>query len=194
MADQNNESSGSDDAAQHADDGQAHQNHDHQGHAGHDDQGGHQDHHAHMAADFKRRFWISMVLSVPIVGLSPLIQGLLGLKETLAFPYDSYVQWALSTAVFLYGGWPFLAGLVDELRKKQPGMMTLIGLAITVAYGYSSAVVFGLSGKVFFWELATLIDIMLLGHWIEMKSVMGASQALEELAKLMPSEAMRVRM
>ncbi|MBK8916236.1 MAG: copper-translocating P-type ATPase [Phycisphaerales bacterium] len=91
--------------------------------------------------------------------------------------------------MYFYGGWPFLKGLFSELGKRQPGMMTLIGLAISVAYFYSSLVVFGVRGEVFFWELATLIDIMLLGHWIEMKSVMGASAALEKLVKLMPAEA-----
>jgi Cu2+-exporting ATPase len=145
-----------------------------------------------MVADFRRRFWISTALTVPVVVLSPMIQGLLNLRATLRFPGDSYVQWALASGIFFYGGWPFLKGLFDELRKKSPGMMTLIGLAVTVAYVYSSAVVFGLPGKVFFWELATLIDVMLLGHWIEMKSVMGASKALESLVQLMPSEAHRV--
>ncbi len=155
--------------------------------------GDHGSHHAHMVADFRRRFWISLVLSIPILGLSTLIQGLLGLEDVLAFPGQGYVQFGLSTIVFIYGGWPFLKGLVNELRKKEPGMMTLIGLAIMVAYVYSSMVVFGLPGKVFFWELATLIVIMLLGHWIEMRSVMGASGALEELVKLIPSEAHRLK-
>lgn len=153
---------------------------------------GHHGHHAMMAADFKRRFWISLVLTLPALALAPMIQEWLGLKEAMAFPGDSYVQWALATAIFLYGGWPFLTGLLKELRQKQPGMMVLIGLAISVAYVYSTLVVFGLAGRMFFWELATLIDIMLLGHWIEMRSVMGASRALEELVKLMPSEAHRV--
>src|SRR5699024_135858 len=93
------------------------------------------------------------------------------------------------TFIFFYGGWPFITGAIDELKDKNPGMMTLIGLAILVAYVYSSLTVFGLEGSDFFWELATLIDIMLLGHWVEMRSVMGASNALEELVKLMPSEA-----
>ena len=121
-----------------------------------------------------------------------MIQAFLGFKKALRFPGDAYVLWALSSFVFFYGGWPFLKGLFEELAKKQPAMMTLIAIAITTAYVYSSVVVFGLKGKVFFWELATLIDIMLLGHWIEMKSIMGASRALEELAKLMPSEAHKV--
>ena len=159
----------------------------HQGH------GDHASHHAQMAADFQRRFWICLVLSLPIIALSPMIQGLLGLRETFHFEGDSYLQLALSSAVFFYGGWPFLTGLVRELRKKQPGMMTLIAVAITVAYAYSTVVVFGVPGRVFFWELATLVDIMLLGHWMEMRSVMGASRALEELAKLMPSEAHKLR-
>ncbi|MGD2080209.1 MAG: copper-translocating P-type ATPase, partial [Nitrospirota bacterium] len=140
-----------------------------------------------MVADFRRRFWISLAATVPILLISPLIQEFLGFS--LTFPGDIYALFALSSFVFFYGGWPFLKGIFDELGRKSPGMMTLIALAISVAYFYSSAVVFGLEGKVFFWELATLIDIMLLGHWIEMKSVMGASMALEELARLLPSEA-----
>ena len=164
----------------------------HEGHEmpmGHGQEMGHQGHHAHMVADFRKRFWISLVATIPILGLSPMIQRFLGLKDILRFPGDSYVLFALSSFAFFYGGYPFLKGILDELKAAKPGMMTLIALAITTAYVYSSAVVFGLSGKVFFWELSTLIVIMLLGHWIEMKSIMGASRALEEMAKLMPSEA-----
>lgn len=146
-----------------------------------------------MVADFRRRFWFSLILTLPILALSPMIQDWLGLERRLAFPGDSYVLFGLSSAVYLYGGWPFIRGLFDELRQLQPGMMTLISLAISVAYFYSSAVVFGLPGQVFFWELATLIDVMLLGHWIEMKSVMGASGALDALVRLMPTEAHRLR-
>ena len=154
--------------------------------------GGHhgEDHHAHMIGDFRRRFWISLLLSVPVIALAPLIQELLGYE--LRFPGDGYIQFGLATIVFLHGGWPFLRGLGAEVRKRSPGMMTLIALAISVAYVYSSAVVVGLRGEVFFWELVTLIDIMLLGHWIEMKSIMGASNALQELATMMPSEARRI--
>jgi Cu2+-exporting ATPase len=162
------------------------------GHAMHGGHAGHAGHHAHMVADFRRRFWVSLVLTVPVIVLSPMIQTLTGLRETLRFPGDGYVQFVFASVIFFYGGWPFLKGLYDELRRKNPGMMTLIGLAISVAYGYSTAVVFGLTGRVFFWELATLIDVMLLGHWIEMKSVMGASRALESLVQLMPAEAHRV--
>jgi Cu2+-exporting ATPase len=141
-----------------------------------------------MVEDFRRRFWVSLLLTVPILLLSPMIRSVFRL-DRLSFPGDIYLLFALSSVVYIYGGFPFLKGLVGELKEKRPGMMTLIGLAISVAYIYSSVVAFGLSGKVFFWELATLIDIMLLGHWIEMRSVMGASRALEELAKLIPSEA-----
>ncbi|TDI71347.1 MAG: cadmium-translocating P-type ATPase [Bacteroidetes bacterium] len=142
-----------------------------------------------MVEEFKKRFWISLILTPPILILSPLIQGFLGLGESLRFTGDRYVLFALATLVFLYGGRPFLKGFFDELSRRTPGMMTLIAVAIGTAYIYSSAVVFGLDGKLFFWELATLINVMLLGHWIEMRSVMGASRALEELVKLMPSEA-----
>jgi P-type Cu2+ transporter len=181
------------------------QEHDHQGHEmpkqahasqrenhGAHGKRDHRQHHAHMVVDFRRRFWVSLGITIPILVLSPMIQAFLGIKAELRFPGDAYLLWALSSAIFFYGGWPFLKGLFDELGKKQPGMMTLIAIAITTAYVYSSVVVFGLAGKVFFWELATLIDIMLLGHWIEMKSVMGASRALEELAKLIPIDAHKV--
>jgi len=153
-----------------------------------DDHDQHEDH-AHMAANFRKRFWVSLVLTLPILVLSPMLQTLVGLREAIRFPGDFYVLFGLSSAVFWYGGWPFLKGFFEELKSRRPGMMTLISVAIATAYLYSGAVVFGLTGKMFFWELASLIDIMLLGHWIEMKSVMGASRALEELAKLMPSDA-----
>ncbi len=151
----------------------------------------HRSHHARMIADFRRRFWVSLGLTLPILVLSPLVQRFLG--YSLAFPGDRWVLWLLASAVFFYGGWPFLKGFRQELRQRQPGMMTLIALAITVAYAYSTVVVFGLAGKVFFWELATLIDVMLLGHWIEMRSVLGASRALEELVRLLPSTAHRLQ-
>ena len=150
---------------------------------------GHSSHHAMMVADFRKRFWISLIITIPVLILSPLIQSLLKLRETLAFKGDLFILFGLSTIVYIYGGYPFLKGFFKEIKEKKPGMMTLIAIAITTAYIYSSVVVFGLKGKIFFWELATLIDIMLLGHWIEMRSIMGASRALEELAKLMPAEA-----
>ncbi|MFO7658355.1 MAG: copper-translocating P-type ATPase [Bacteroidales bacterium] len=147
----------------------------------------HSGHHALMVQDFRKRFWVSLVVTFPILLLSPMIQGLLGYN--ISFTYSGYVLFALSAFVYFYGGWPFLSGLSEELKKKQPGMMTLIAVAITVAFGYSSATTFGLEGKKFFWELATLIDIMLLGHWIEMKSVMGASRSLQKLVEMMPAVA-----
>ncbi len=148
--------------------------------------------HAAMIADYRRRFWFSLVITLPILALSPMIQSFFGLRQSLAFAGDTYVLLLLSSVVYFYGGWPFISGLFTELRQRQPGMMTLIALAISVAYFYSAVVVLGLAGKIIFWELATLIDVMLLGHWIEMKSVMGASGALEALVKLMPTVAHRL--
>jgi len=165
------------------------QNGSHQGHEGHQ---GHQSHHEHMVQDFKRRFFVSLALTVPLAFLSPMLRSMLGLEQVQWLPGKGLVLFALATVIFFYGGWPFLSGLVDELKKKKPGMMTLIALAITVAYGYSSAVTFGAPGRVFFWELASLIVIMLLGHWIEMRSVMHASSAVESLASLMPGEAHKI--
>ena len=145
------------------------------------------DHHAMMIADFKKRFYVVLILTIPIMLLSTMIQHFI--KVNWQFAGSQYILFALSTIVFFYGGFPFLKGLVDEVKAKSPGMMFLIGFAITVAYIYSVAIVFGLQGTDFFWELATLILIMLLGHWIEMKSVAGASKELELLVQLMPSDA-----
>jgi len=154
----------------------------------HDHDGDGHDHH-HMIEDYKRRFWICLILTIPILILSPHIQHIFGVHDILMFPGDVYLLFALSSVVYFYGGYPFFQGIYNELKAKNPGMMTLVAVAITTAYLYSSAVVFGLRGELFFWELATLIDIMLLGHWLEMRSVMGASRALEELVKLLPSRA-----
>lgn len=143
--------------------------------------------HPGMIADFKKRFYVVLALTIPIMLLSQMIQQWLNLS--INFPSSQYVLLTMSSVVFFYGGWPFLKGLVDEARVKNPGMMFLIGFAITVAYVYSVATVFGLQGMDFFWELATLILIMLLGHWIEMKSVAGASRELELLVQLMPDDA-----
>lgn len=153
------------------------------GSAGHD--------HSAMIDDFKRRFWVSLIISVPIVLLSEMIQMWFGFR--IAFPGDRYVLAALSTFVFFYGGWPFLQGLWSEVRAGAIGMMTLIGIAITVAWAYSLAVTFGLPGMDFYWEMATLIVIMLLGHWMEMKSISNASKSLELLVQMMPSEANLVK-
>ncbi|WP_394772399.1 copper-translocating P-type ATPase [Mucilaginibacter sp.] len=145
------------------------------------------DHHAMMIADFRKRFYVVLLLTVPVMLLSMQIQQWLHLN--LQFSGSGYLLFGLSSAVFIYGGWPFLTGWLNELKAKNPGMMTLIGFAITVAYIYSAATVFGLKGMDFFWELTTLILIMLLGHWIEMRSVAGASRELELLVQLMPAEA-----
>lgn len=144
-------------------------------------------HHAMMIADFRKRFYVVLALTIPIMLLSTMIQHFIGVDWR--FLGSSYILFALSSVVFFYGGWPFLTGLVNEAKKKNPGMMFLIGFAISVAYLYSVAIVFGLQGMDFFWELATLILIMLLGHWIEMKSIAGASKELELLVQLMPSDA-----
>ncbi|WP_394121897.1 heavy metal translocating P-type ATPase [Planococcus donghaensis] len=154
----------------------------------HADHGSHGHHgHEEMVEDFKKRFFVSLVLTIPILALSPMIQHFMGVDWR--FENDLYILFALSTIVFFYGGWPFLTGGISELKEKNPGMMTLIALAISIAYSYSTLVVFGWDGNQLYWELATLVVIMLLGHWIEMRSIMGASNALEQLVKLMPSEA-----
>ncbi len=145
-----------------------------------------------MIDDLKKRFWVSLVITIPILILSPTIQELVGLGKLIRFPGDLYVLFVLSSIVYFYGGYPFFKGFYNQLKSRVPGMDTLISVAITSAYLYSSAVVFGLMGEVFFWELATLIDIMLIGHWLEMRSVMGASRALEELVELMPSTAHKI--
>lgn len=145
------------------------------------------EHHEQMIKDYWRRFIISTILTVPIIFLSPLIQEILG--YSVKFPGDILVLFLLSSMVYFYGGWPFLKGLVEELRRRTPGMKVLIGIAISAAYIYSSLTVFLIPGKLFFWELATLIDIMLLGHWVEMRSILSASRALEEMARLLPSTA-----
>jgi Cu2+-exporting ATPase len=152
---------------------------DHQAAGGHD---------AHLAG-LRKRFWISLAATIPVLALSPMIQEFLGLGRSLRFRGDSVVLLLLSSFIYFHGGYPFLSGVASELKARRPGMMTLIALAITTAYSYSTAVVLGLAGSVFFWELATLIDIMLLGHWLETRSVLGASRALEELARLVPAEA-----
>ncbi len=149
------------------------------------------DHHKMMIADFKKRFWVCVAITIPILVFSPMIQMFFHYKWQL--PGNRYILFGLSSVVYFWGGWPFLKGFRDEIKAKGPGMMTLIAMAISVAYFYSTATVFGLKGVDFFWELATLIDIMLLGHWLEMKSVLGASKALQLLVSMMPSEAHRVK-
>ena len=158
--------------------GSTHQGHDHHAH----------DHSAHDPAQFKRKLWVSLALTIPTVLFSHGFQELFGWTQP-RFPFSEYIPAVLGTFLFVYGGLVFLKGGLAEIRAKQPGMMLLISLAIVVAFGYSLAVTLGFPGMDFWWELATLITIMLLGHWIEMSAVMGAQNALGELAKLIPDEA-----
>lgn len=173
-----------------------HIGHDHHHHSQHNvkDIGVHTGHagHAEMVKNFKKRFFICLVFTIPVLVLSPMIQHFVGLGETWRFKGDMVWLAFISSVVYVYGGAPFFKGFIQEYKEKAPGMMTLIAVAITAAYLYSIANVLGLEGSDFFWELVTLIDIMLLGHWIEMKSVMGAGEALEHLARLMPSSAHKV--
>lgn len=162
-----------------------HQNHDH--HSESDSSAAGFDKHAgHHTPDFLKRFWITLVLSVPVLLLSHMIQQWLGF--TIAFQGDKYVLLVLGSIIYFYGGMPFFKGFLGEVKAGAIGMMTLVALAITVAYVYSVAVVFGLPGMDFFWELATLIVIMLLGHWLEMRSQMAASKALQSLVALLPND------
>ncbi|HVU96864.1 MAG TPA: copper-translocating P-type ATPase [Puia sp.] len=161
------------------------QMHEHSRQKQEDVHGGHNEHAGHHTEDFLKRFWLCLIITVPILLLSHMIQQWLGFR--LAFSGDEYILLALSSFIYVYGGWPFLVGIVRELKSRNPGMMTLVAVAITTAYVYSVAVVFGLKGMDFFWELATLIDIMLLGHWLEMKSQMAASRELESLVALLPA-------
>lgn len=159
-----------------------------------DSHAGHHVGHGDMVADYRRRFWVSLVLTVPVVILSPMVREILGFGMMPLFPGEEWVALALSTVIYFWGGWPFLNGAAPEIRSGRPGMMTLVALAISTAYFYSAAVTLGLpGGEPFYWELATLVTIMLLGHWLEMRSVLGASRALEELVRLLPDTAMRVK-
>lgn len=165
-----------------------HANHDgHKGHAGH---AAHTDHTGHETM-FRNRFWVSLLLTVPVVLFSPMIQEWLGFSMP-EFTGDELIAPLFSLVIFFYGGIPFLGMARPEIQNRQPGMMLLISMAITVAFAYSLAAVFYEPESGFFWEMATLIDIMLLGHWLEMRSIRQASGALRELAKLMPDTAERL--
>ncbi len=154
------------------------------GHAGHGD----------MVSDFRRRFWVCLALTIPVLILSPMVREFVGLGMSPLFAGEEWVALALSSVIYFWGGWPFLTGALPEIRSGRPGMMTLVALAISTAYFYSAAVTLGLpGGEPFYWELATLVAIMLLGHWLEMRSVLGASRALEELVRLLPDTALRVK-
>ncbi|WP_276363139.1 copper-translocating P-type ATPase [Daejeonella sp. H1SJ63] len=143
-------------------------------------------HAGHHTSDFLKRFWICLILTVPVLLLSEMIQHWFGFH--LEFQGDKFVLLGISLILFIYGGKPFLIGMSREIKQANPGMMTLIGIAILVAFIYSASVIFGLKGMDFFWELATLIDIMLLGHYFEMRSQHAASRALETLVELLPSD------
>lgn len=177
---------------------QAMEQHDHKEHADHGAMGhgegehkAHTDHTGHEEM-FRRKFWVSLVLSIPVIVFSPFIQGFFGFSLP-PFPGSQWITPVFSVIVFFYGGLPFLQMAVPELRNRRPGMMTLISLAIIVAFVYSLFATFVSVGSTFFWELVTLIDVMLLGHWMEMRSVRQASGALDQLAKLMPDNAERIR-
>ncbi|GAB3670241.1 heavy metal translocating P-type ATPase [Halopiger thermotolerans] len=158
------------------------------GDSDHDDHGGMHEGHEQM---FRRRFFVSTLLSIPVLLYSEMLQDWLGFSVP-AFPGSEWINPVFAVVVFAYGGVPFLRMAVPELRKRSPGMMTLISMAITVAFVYSLASVVLPTESAFFWELVTLIDIMLLGHWIEMRSVRRAQSALDELARLMPDTAERI--
>src|SRR5699024_6761696 len=164
-----------------------HEDHSNHDHSGHDHSGHEYPDRVDMVAVLKNLCFISLIITIPILIMLPMIQSFIGVDWR--FANVQYIVFALATFVFFYGGWPFITGGISELKDKNPGMMTLIGLAITIAYRYSALVVFGWEGQDLFWELATLVDIMLLGHWIAMRSVMGATNALEKLVQLMPDEA-----
>jgi len=157
-------------------------------HGGH---GAHHDHSHHDPAQFRDRFWITLALSVPVIYFNHMFMVLLGYSAP-TFTGSEWISPVLGTVIFIYGGWPFLAGAVQEARARRPGMMLLIGLAITVAFGASVATEFGAFDLDFWWELAALIAIMLLGHWQEMKAIGQASNALAALAELLPDDAERV--
>jgi Cu2+-exporting ATPase len=149
---------------------------------------GHNQHIGHNVEMFRNKFWVCLIISIPVLLWDPMIQQ--WFKYQLpSFPGSNFIPAVFGTIVFIYGGWIFLQGAYQELVHKTPGMMTLISLAINVAFFYSIAVMLGLKGHTLWWELATLISIMLLGHWIEMRSISQAQGALQELAKLLPDTA-----
>jgi len=163
----------------------------HAGHAVHQEHEGHDQHAGHSVEMFRDKFWWSIALTVPTLVWSPMVQQWLGFRAP-AFPGSGYVPAIFGTILFFYGGMVFLRGAAREIKDKLPGMMTLISLAITVAFAFSLAVTLGVPGADLWWELSTLITIMILGHWIEMRSISQAQGALKELAKLVPDTAARL--
>ena len=163
----------------------------HSGHQEDKEHGGHGGHEHHSPKMFQSRFWLSLILTIPVLAYSHHIQMWFSFTPP-KFPGSGYVPFVLGTIIFFYGGWVFLKGGLQELKARKPGMMTLISLAISVAFFYSFLVTLGLPGEELYWELATLVTIMLLGHWLEMSAVQGAKGALNELAKLLPDKARRI--
>lgn len=176
------------DAGHHAHDAHAGHAHDDDHHV-HD----HGEHAGHSVAMFRNRFWVSLILAVPVVFFSPMFADLLG-YQIPEFPGASWIAPVLGTVIFIYGGTPFLKGGWEELKSRQPGMMLLIAMAITVAFLASWVTTLGLGGFEldFWWELALLVTIMLLGHWLEMRALGAASSALDALAALLPDEAEKI--
>ncbi len=160
-------------------------------HEGHPPGTGHDKHAGHSVAMFRDKFWLTLLLTVPTIIWGHMLQSVLGYRAP-QFPGSRWIPPLFGIVVFFYGGWPFIQGAVRELRDRLPGMMTLIALAITVAFGFSAAVTLGYPGMPLWEELATLVTIMLLGHWIEMRSISQAQGALAELVKLLPNTATRV--
>ena len=186
-ATENNETHGHDALTHEMDHGNDHRGHSAKGHSAHSDH----DHSHHDPAQFRDRFWVTLALTVPVIYFSEMFQELLGYAAP-HFTGSTLVSPVLGTVIFIYGGWPFIIGAIQEARSRQPGMMLLIGLAISVAFVASLATEFGAVDLDFWWELAALIAIMLLGHWQEMKAIGQASNALEALAELLPDHAERV--
>ena len=160
----------------------SHHTHQHSAHQEHDKHAG------HSVEMFKDKFWLCLALTITVLLYSEMIQHWLNFTPP-AFPGSQYVPFVLSTVIFFYGGMVFVKGAIGELKAKMPGMMTLISLAIITAYVYSVATQFFIDGEGFFWELATLVTIMLLGHWLEMTSVAKAENALDAISKLLPDKA-----
>src|SRR5215813_1796846 len=164
----------------------------HAGHAGPHESGQHDKHAGHSVEMFRQKFWGTLALSLPTIIWAPMIQHWFDYQAPGGAAASRWIPAIFGTAVFGYGGWVFIRGAIGEIRDRLPGMMTLISLAISVAFLFSLAVTLGFPGSDLWWELATLVTIMVLGHWIEMRSISQAQGALNELAKLLPDTALRV--
>src|SRR5512142_58646 len=165
--------------------------HDHGQHVEHGDHAAHDKHAGHSVAMFRRKFWVALLLTIPTLVWGEMIPRVLGFTPP-AVPGARWIPVIFGAAVYFYGGWVFVQGAWRELADRKPGMMTLISLAITVAFVFSVAVTLGFPAMPLWWELASLVTIMLLGHWMEMRSISQAQGALKELAKLLPNTATRI--